>query len=113
MTKHYENDRDWTGIRPTDPHAVPIEHCKVRKGTPVIQVKNARIRQVEVSGYFELANPEKHFHQHDGKLRAEVKCYWYGKRPASGKCWMNLTIIGTPTVRTDYDGEVIVNIGKK
>jgi len=25
--KHYENDRDWTGIRPTDPHAVAIDHC--------------------------------------------------------------------------------------
>ena len=112
MTKHYENDRDWTGIRPTDPHAVPIEHCKVRKGTPVIQVHHARIRQAEVSGYFELANGEASFNTFAGKRRAEVKCYWYGKRPASGKCWMNLTLADNPTVHTEYEGEVIVNIGR-
>lgn len=106
-------ETDWDGVPHTDPHAVVTRKVRVKRGTPVIHVTNARIRNATVCGYFQIANPAKPFNQFGGKMRAEVSCFWYGKRPKSGRCWMNITLNGPTAVITDYDGDVIADIGRR
>jgi hypothetical protein len=111
MAKNNDLETDWTGIRHTDPRATVIRRESVKMGTPVIKVTNASIRNATVSGYFELAKGADSYNTFNGKRRAEVKCYWYGKRPT--RCWMNITLADNPVLEKNYSGEVIVDIGRQ
>ena len=111
MAKNNDLETDWTGIPHTDPKATVIRRESVKMGTPVIKVSDARIRYATVSGYFELAKGDTDsFNTFNKKRRAEVKCYWYGKRPT--RCWMNITLTDNEKPQKNYKGKVIVNIGR-
>ena len=105
-----ENLTDWTGIRNTDPKAIPITFALPANGRRIVHVTNARIRQAVVSGYFQVADVVEPHSEHACKRRIQVECFWYGKKPKV--CWMNLTVDGGVTDAKDYRGEVISNIGR-
>jgi hypothetical protein len=110
MTRN-NKETDWTGTRHTDRNATVIEYKSVDKDAWVIKVSNARIRYATVSGYFELAKGDTDsFNTFNKKRRAEVKSYWYGKRPT--RCWMNITLADNEKPQKNYTGKVIVDIGR-
>lgn len=108
----YERERPWPNRIHTDPLAVPIAWRLVRIGTPVIHVQNAMIRGATVTGSFELAygDSDASFPEDDDVQKAEVMCYWHGRKLV--RRWMRITIQNRLPVDWNYEGPVIINIGR-
>ena len=106
-----------------DPQAVPIAWRLVKKGAPVIHVKEATIRFAKVSGFFELAKDgADSFKTRKAKdengieyeeRRVHVMSYWHGRALKVG--WLSLELprgSEWPEIRYDYEGQVIIDIGR-
>jgi hypothetical protein len=104
------DETDWSGIPYTDIHAKPAKFDKVA-GNSVVKCKKITIRNAIIEdAIFELATPITDVKTYSDKLRIEVKCYWYGKKPPT--CWMNITLLGKYEILQKFDGEVIRNIAR-
>ena len=108
----HEAERPWPHKIHTDPEAKPIAWRLVRRGTPVIEVVDAQIRGATVSGHFELAHgdSDRSFPIEDGEQKAEVMCYWHGRKLVTR--WMHITIQERVPVNWNYEGSVIIDIGR-
>jgi hypothetical protein len=104
-----ETELDWSATPFTDENAKPVSEREVRD-VMAIRVDRANIRYATVSGWFEVCDTPNPFRLDDGHLVVEVKCFWYGKRPASGDEWMNLKIKNKYQFVRNFDGKVIANI---
>ena len=93
------------------PHVNPdavVSERRMVQGVLAIRVSNATIRKATISDVFELAAVAQPFNLHDGRLRAEVKCCWYGHKPP--ETWMQLTLGEDWELLQDYSGEVADDI---
>jgi hypothetical protein len=108
----HEAARPWPLRIHTDPEAVPIAWRLVKRGTPVIHVVEGKIRGATVSGPFELAygDSEQSFPFEDGQQKAEVMCYWHGRKLVTR--WMHITIQERLAVDWSHEGQVIIDIGR-
>jgi hypothetical protein len=83
---------DWTGIPKTDPEAKPVE-WRLEQSNRVIHIADGFIRGATVSGHFRLAEVSEPIRETpSGKLRAQVECLWYGRKPPN--TWMHITLQG-------------------
>ena len=118
-----EFDRPWPFEIHMDEQAVPIAWRLVKIGAPVIYVQDASIRFARVSGYFELAkNGAASFRTRRRRddlgveyeeRRVHVMSYWHGRALKVG--WLSLELprgADWPAIRYDYDGSVIIDIGR-
>ena len=99
---------DWENIPHTDPKATVISHRKI-VDTLAIRIISGSIRDAVVCDeVFEIADNPQPFGIHDGVLRAEVKCFWYARKPPSS--WMHIKLLGDWELIHNYSGEVADNI---
>lgn len=99
---------DWSGVPHSNERAGPVAFRHVEK-KPVIQVQRASIRNAIIeNAYFELVEYGTARKMENGKHKVEVKCLWYGCKPAT--TWMHITVDGPYTVLGEYTGQVVHNI---
>ena len=99
---------DWENIPHTDPNATVISHRKI-VGTLAIRIISGSIRDADVCDeVFEIADNPQPYGIHTDVLRAEVKWFWYARKPPSS--WMHIKLLGDWELIHNYSGEVADNI---
>ena len=98
---------DWDGIPHVDKNAAIRTHRKVT-GVLALRVVDASIRDAVVTDIFELAEVPKPLDISNGKLKAEVKCLWYERKPST--TWMHLTLSHEWEIIKNFTGNVAANI---
>jgi hypothetical protein len=101
--------RTWDNVVRSNAHAKPQRTRKV-VDVMALCVSNGSIRDAFVSGWFEIADVERPFTYEKGFLTVQVKCHWYGLKPAGGTDWMHLKISNTYQFVRRFSGDVIDNI---
>ena len=101
--------RTWKNVIHSNAHAEPQRTRKV-VDVMALCVSKASIRKAFVSGWFEVADVERPFTYEKGFLTVQVKCHWYGLKPAGGTDWMHLQISNHYQFVRRFSGEVIDNI---
>ena len=101
-------NNDWVNITHNDTKATVISHRKI-VDTLAIRIISGSIRDAVVCDeVFEIADNPQPFGIHNDVLRAEVKCFWYARRPPSS--WMHIKLLGDWELIHNYSGEVADNI---
>lgn len=101
---------DWSDGVFTDPGARVVAHEQV-EGVRAVRISRGTIRSAKVADVFELASESTQPKEtQSGKLRVEVKCLWFGRKPP--KSWMHITVLGTAEVLENYSGLVAVDIAR-
>jgi hypothetical protein len=98
---------NWDNIPHTNSNAQQKSERRV-VDVLAIRVESASIRGATVSGIFELADNPQPITIYNGDLRAEVKCFWYNRKPTS--TWMHLSLSKKWELIRNYSGEVVDNI---
>jgi hypothetical protein len=101
---------DWSDVVFTDRRARVVAYEQA-EGMRAVRISQGTIRSAPVADVFELAESSTQPKETPGgKLRVEVKCLWYGRKPPNS--WMHITILGTAEVLENYSGPVAVNIAR-
>ena len=98
---------DWIGVPHTDKNATIKRHRKVLD-VLAIRVFNASIRSAVVSDVFELADITTPLSCSNGKIQAEVKCFWNERKPLTS--WMHLSLEQEWEIIRNFTGNVADNI---
>ena len=103
-----EISTNWDGVRNTNPNA-SVNRTRKTLDTLAIRVASAELRSSTLSDIFEVADIPQPFSLVDGKLKVEVKCLWYDRKPPTS--WAHLTLGDQWELVRNYSGEVADNIG--
>jgi hypothetical protein len=109
-TKCTELTKDWTDVPHKHQSASPSEFRYV-VDVAVIRLKNGHLRGSDFDGIFELADVTLPVNVLGGKLKAEVKVGWFGRRPL--KTWAHITLRDDWELLKNYSGLVTHNISAK
>lgn len=102
-----EINKNWDGIRNTNPNAI-VNRTRKALDSLAIRVESAELRSATLTAVFEVADIPQPFSLVDGKLKVEVKCLWYDRKPPTS--WAHLTLGSQWELIRNYSGEVADNI---
>lgn len=107
VNKCTELTKDWADVPHKHQSAAPSESRYV-VDVPAIRIKNGHLRGSDFDGVFELADVTLPINVLGGKLKAEVKVGWFGRRPL--KSWAHITLNGDWELLKNYSGKVVHNL---
>jgi hypothetical protein len=104
-----EINTNWDNIPHTNPKVTVVRHRKILD-TLAIRVESAGLRMANLNGVFEVADNPQPFSMVYGKLKVEVKCICYDRKPPT--TWAHLTLGSEWELIRNYSCEVGDNIAK-
>lgn len=110
VNKCTELTKDWADVPRNHPSAALCEFRYV-VDVAAIRIKNGHLRGSDFDGVFELAAVTLPVNVIGGKLKAEVKVGWFGRRPL--KTWAHITLREDWELLKNYSGLVTHNISAK
>ena len=107
----FNEEENPTGNAPhTDSKAKPIKFGIAPIARSCIRVTDAFYRGAVFSGVFVVADSkDPQSRNKDGLETIEVECHWFNWRPKTR--WIRITLPTSPEHLSDYDGEVVRNLG--